>query len=228
MCFHSKYKTRQLAKEFDAELLGYRVFSKCDETVVYETELNGIKIGILGWCTGGGPLVASLVEELSVIGVEYIIGIGAAASIDKSVFIQDLILATELLVNDGTSKCYIEDKPVIHINPEMRKMFLDICKERKQPVKEVKAATVEALYRQNEALLQAWRNQDCQIVNWELTPFYASCKVCDIKCLWYGHISDVEIDGIWNDWYCNRIQVFQDSINLCKSILSYLVKEILI
>lgn len=224
MCFHSKHKTHIIADRFHAKLLGYRIFSKCDENVVYQAEIEGKFIGILGWCTGGGPLVASLIEELAAIGVKYIIGIGAAASITKNISVQEIVLATELLVNDGTSKCYIADRPVIHIHPQMEQLFRVAANEFNLQIREVKAATIEALYRQDDKLLQPWRNNGCEIVNWELTPLYAASETCGIKCLWFGHISDVEVDGRWNDWYCNREHGFNNCIELCKKVMQHLVR----
>lgn len=225
MCFHSKEKTKKIADSLGAKLLGYRVFSKCDEHVVYEAVIHGEKIGILGWCTGGGPLVASLVEELSVLGVKIIVGLGAAASISKSVHKNDIVVATELLVNDGTSKCYIKDRPVIHIDPYILKTIRIVSEGNGKPVKEVKAATVEVLYRQNEELLKPWRDKGCEIVNWELTPLYAASQVCNMKCLWLGHISDVELDEVWNDWFCDRNLKLSESLCLCTQLISIFIEN---
>lgn len=225
MCFHSKAKTELLARYFRGQLLGYRVFSKCDETVVYEAKISGETIGILGWCTGGGPMVASIIEELAALEVKYVIGIGAAASITHNILIQDVVLPIELLVNDGTSRYYVGEKSNIYIQPEMYTLFQLVQKEVRFNVKEVKAATVEALYRQDAAMLQPWINQGCEIVNWELTPFYAVSKSCGIKCIWYGHISDMEVNGNWNDWYCDRISSFMDSLCLCKKTILHLTER---
>ena len=225
MCFHSKGKTEIIAEAFHGRLLGYRVFSKCDESVVYETDIAGETIGILGWCTGGGPMAASLIEEVRAIGVKYIIGIGAAASISHSVKIQDLILASELLVTDGTSRCYVGERSLVNIHPEMLQLFRGVIKELCLNVKEVRAATVDAMYRQTEQLLQPWRDRGCEVVNWELTPFYVACEICGIKSLWYGHVSDKEIEGKWDDWYCDRMKAFTDSVWICEKLILRLVEE---
>lgn len=226
MCFHSKKKTKKIAEKLGGKLLGYRVFSKCDEHVVYEAVIGGEKIGILGWCTGGGPLTASLIEELNVLDVKIIIALGAAASINKFIRKNQMIALVELLVNDGTSKQYIKERPIIHINPYILKSLRKVLENKNIEVKEVKGATIEALYRQDEALLKPLRNEGCEIVNWEITPFYAVSEVCNIKCLWLGHISDVELEEVWDDWYCDRDKQLENELNICEELIKLFIEDV--
>ena len=224
MCFHSKEKTLVIAKQFGATLLGYRVFSKCDESVVFQAKLNGVTVGILGWCTGGGPLVASLVEELAVLGVKYIIGIGAAASITPKIDIQSIVLATGYQLNDGVSCCYDPISKESHIDPYMYLIFSKVMQRMTCKVLDVKAGTIEAIYLQDERVLAPLRKENCEIVNWEISPFYTVSNHCKIKALWFGHISDLEFKGKWIDWYCNRENTFQECISICMKVVELLIE----
>ena len=225
LCFHSLEKSKKIVKFFNGKLVGYRIFSKCNENYVFEANINGENIGILCWCTGGGPLVASIIEELSVIGVEYILGIGAAAAINHSVSKYDLIIPTIFQITDGTSKCYESNLNQIYMEDNIIKMIKKIEHEKNIFLKEVKAATIDALYRQTEESIMKLRNDKCDIVNWELTPFYLVSKACNIKSAWIGHISDVEINGVWDDWYCNRSKLLNEILVLAEAIVFEFLKS---
>lgn len=224
MCFHSIEKTNKIVEYFSGRRLGYRIFSKCNEDFVFETSMYGKKIGILGWCTGGGPLTASLIEELSVLNVKYIIGIGAAAAIVPKLYQRQIVIPTELLVNDGTSKCY-ELKNLIHIEQEMYSIIQKSLHITGIDAVLVKGATIEALYRQSEEILEPLRDQGCQIVNWELTPFYAATNLCSIKSVWIGHISDIELEERWENWYINREDVTENTMRLCKKVIGIISED---
>lgn len=216
LCFHSVEKTLDIVNYFCGKKMGYRLFSKCDCNMVFETIINNQKIGILGWCTGGGPLVASLIEEISVTGVKWIVGIGAVASIDNAIKRNEVIFPTDVYVNDGVSKCYCDSK-WIKIDKEMYSIICQVMLS--DEYLEVKGATVEALYRQCEEMLEPWRMQGVQVVNWELGPFYAVSHVHQIKAAWIGHVSDVETKEVWQSWYFDRKNVFEDVLKICKKIV---------
>lgn len=221
LCFHSIEKTMYIVNYFEGRKIEYRIFSKCDCNMVFEAVIDNRKIGILGWCTGGGPLVASIIEEISVTGVKWLLGIGAAASIINEIKRNEIILPTNIYMNDAVSKYYY-DQDWIKIDKEMYSLVNKAMVDTKYL--EVKGATVEALYRQCESMLKPWRDQGAQVVNWELGPFYAVSQVYRIKAAWIGHVSDVETKAVWKDWYIDRKSVFYDVIAICKTIISKIVE----
>lgn len=223
MCFHSIEKTRKIVEYFNGKCFSYRIFTKCNVDMVYEAEFNGEKIGIMGWCTGGGALVASLIEELKVTGVKWIIGIGSAASIVNQIKKNDMVIPTRVILNDGVSKVY-SDKKVLEIDKDMYKIVEKIFINHKTIYHKVIGATVEAIYRQDEKMLNAWRKEGAEIVNWELGPFYAVSKKCGIRSIWIGHISDVETRERWQDWYSERNnETFLKILSDCKLIIELLM-----
>ena len=223
MCFHSIEKTNKLVQYLGAKKVGYRLFSKCDVDMVYEVKIKEHKIGVLGWCTGGGPLVASLIEEVTVTGVKWLIGIGAAASIVDEIKRNQIILPTEVLVNDGVSKCYYK-RERLSIDNDIHILIKNILLQNQYDYVEVRGATVEALYRQNEKMLEPWREQGVQVVNWELSPFYVVSKKNRIKSAWLGHVSDVEFGGIWKNWYSERNMSFERVMEICKLIILTIIE----
>lgn len=223
LCFHSIEKTMNIVNYFKGRKIGYRLFSKCDCGMVFEAVIGNHKIGILGWCTGGGPLVASLIEEISITGIKWLIGIGAAASIVNDIERNEIIFPTEIYMNDAVSQYYY-NQDWIKIDKEMHSLVCKIMDKKKY--REVKGATVEALYRQCEDILNPWRNQGAQVVNWELGPFYAVSHTYKIKAAWIGHVSDVETQEVWKNWYIDRKNAFEDVVKICKVIIDSIVEEI--
>ena len=64
---------------------------------------------ILSMSTGmGGPSAAIAVEELRMIGVEWIIRIGSSGSLKPEIGIGDLVIVTGAIRDDGTSRGYID------------------------------------------------------------------------------------------------------------------------
>lgn len=223
MCFHSIDKTMDIVKTLGGKEVGYRLFSKCNIDMVFEASINNLKIGILGWCTGGGPYVASLIEEIKVTGIKWLIGIGAAASIVNELDRSDLVISKEVIMNDGTSRFY-SDKRTVTVDEQLYEITTEVAKRYGYKFFSTTGATVEALYRQSEALLSSFRKENVQIVNWELGPFYAVSNALGIRSIWIGHISDVEVKEKWIDWYSNRESAFKKAITICVGVLLELSK----
>ena len=69
-----------------------------------------------------------------------------------------------------------------------------------QPQSCQRAATVDALYRETETDVEAWRKDGAQIVNMETSALYAASLTCGVSSVWIGHISDRLVGGEWEEW----------------------------
>lgn len=219
ICFHSQEKSQMLVNYFNANPLGYSVFSKVNDNDVLEAKVGKKKVGILRWCTGGGPITAALVEELAFIGVKYIIGIGAAASISKNINKGDIVVAEEASIKDGTSKSYWPLEDMLFSSKELtdivKKAGMELCLN----IKGTRAVTVDTIYRETEELISPWREEGCQILNWEITPLYAASKACKVKSIWMGHISDKLVTREWDNWFCSRNKIHMNCVKICKKAI---------
>ena len=79
---------------------------------VWNIEDFGIPIIFVGPVLSG-PWVAMALEELKVLGLKYAIGIGAYGSFSEKLQIDDLVIADNAVVSDGTSKEYSNDLYVV-------------------------------------------------------------------------------------------------------------------
>ncbi|MHA6484130.1 phosphorylase family protein [Paenibacillus sp. strain BS8-2] len=124
LCFRDFIGCDAIVKCFNAKPLdGFKVFYGIDahetKNQVFECEINEVKIGIITRLSWGGPQAAILVEELSYLGVQYVIGYGAAGSINMNFNKGDLVIGTKSLVTDGTSYTYKNDKKSLHCSDEL-------------------------------------------------------------------------------------------------------------
>jgi uridine phosphorylase len=205
LCFRDFIGCEILINTFKAKpVQGYKVFYGIDsnetERQVFESDLLGLKIGIITRLSWGGPQAAILVEELTQMGVQYIIGYGAAGSIDGDISKGDLVIGTRSLNTDGTSKTYLPDKHVLFCNKELLQITREEAIHLEINIKEVIVANVDALYRETKDLIFHYQSEGAQIVNLETSALFASSEICNASSLWLGFISDSLVSDIWDDW----------------------------
>jgi purine-nucleoside phosphorylase len=176
---------------------------------VYEASIYGNSTGIVARCTWGGPQAAILVEELAEMRVEFLIGYGAVGSIDSDLLQGTQVIVSKALPTDGTSSHYVG----VAVGPD--RTLSALCPD----VPEVTAATIDAVYRETPSLIRAWKAKGAQVVNMEVTPFYAAAIKCGVKALWLGHVSDVLV-GNWKHWYVDRTQMNVRTIANCVSVIA--------
>ena len=65
---------------------------------------------------------------------------------------------------------------------------------------------------------------DCpDIVNMEVTPFYAASNLLKIKSIWIGTVTDCIIENKWDDWYDSEIMT-KKSGKIIKEYIYFLLK----
>lgn len=205
LCFRDLEGSRLLVRGLGARPLGYQVLSGMDEfpgnpsPFAHEITFRQANVGVIARCGWGGPQTAILVEELAYIGVTKIIGIGAVGSIDPAILKGSQVVAQVALTSDGTSKAYI-DAPELKGNALLCSLALAAGERLSIGVQKVCAITTDALYRETEADVEAWRKQGAQVVNMETSALYASSAACGISSLWLGHVSDCVRESEWEEW----------------------------
>lgn len=220
ICFRDNSGSMELIKTFDAKPVGYKILFGLDEysecPFVYEKIINDNKVLIITRCIWGGPQAAIIVEELAFYGIKYIIGYGAAGSLDDEFKRGDQIFASFAFPTDGTSKIY----KCGHLEPD--NIYIDFIKlvEKKLSckIKEIKIATIDALYRETEDYILSLKKDGAQAINMETSPFYSSSIICGIKSIWIGHISDCLLKK-WDDWYMKREEMSNLTSRICLDIV---------
>ncbi|TNJ60629.1 hypothetical protein FE784_35730 [Paenibacillus hemerocallicola] len=224
LCFRDYTGSQILVEAFGATPVGYKVLYGMEEfdgaPIVYEAELAGGKVGIVTRCNWGGPQAAILVEELAELGVEWIIGYGAAGSIDKRIAKGKQLIASRTLLSDGTSRAYRKDEPYLECDAGFLRTALEAVEANglTGDVRETTAATIDALYRETKELVEELRSAGAEIVNMETSALYAVSRVCGIKSVWIGFVSDCLVDDDWDDWHVNLSELAATTSRICLEV----------
>lgn len=193
-----------------------------DRPYVYEASIGNSTIALVAGCWWGGPQAAIVVEELACIGVEYIIGVGVAGSISRSIPKHAHIVASRGLVTDGTSRAYTKAN-FVNADDKLLRILLSIKHDLRNEIIPTVVATVDAIYQETDIAVQKWANLGAQAINMETTPLYAASIVSGVRSLWLGYISDRLLNKKWDDWSDLPASLNHDSANMTIAVLESLV-----
>jgi hypothetical protein len=153
----------------------------------------------------GGPVSATTIEELAYYGFEYVFAYGLAGGLGtKGLQMGDFYLVKRAVALDGTTPHYTTDK-LIDCDSTLMKLVLDHMQEELvYGITPVQAVCGDALYREDDAYLQAARDQGCDIVNLDTSHLYAVSRNNSagrtLKTIQCGVISDVDHGGSDGHW----------------------------
>jgi len=165
---------------------------------IWNIEEIGIPIVFIGPVLSG-PWVAMALEELKVLGLKYAIGIGAYGSFSEKLQIDDLVIADNAVVSDGTSKEYSND---LYVRPS--KVLFDlteaIFQRENQTSKKACVWTTDALYRESVEKMKDWSQKGAECVNLETGTFYTVARELEIESIYFGFILDLIHTEKWTGW----------------------------
>ena len=140
----------------------------------------------------GGPVSSATVEELAYYGIEVILAYGLAGGLgSKGLKMGDVYLVEDAFAADGTTRHYT-DAEIIPADLALKKAILAGWNGTITPVR---AATGDAIYREDDAMLDRFRTAGCDIVNLDSSHLFAASlinaegrRMRTIQC---GVISDI-------------------------------------
>ena len=204
LCHRDLEGSRLLVEGLGAERLGYQVLWGMYEFPgspphAHQVLIGQARVGVIARCHWGGPQAAMLVEELAYLGVTRIIGIGACGSIDPGLPKGSQVVVDTALTTDGTSRAYT-DEAELGADPQLRALALSAGEKLSCRVHIVRAVATDAIYRETEDDVIAWRSRGAQVVNMETSALYAASAICGIRSVWIGHVSDCLVGSEWEQW----------------------------
>ena len=227
LCFRGRKSSERLVRAFGAKPLGYNLIFGQEEfpesPFVYEATVERATIGIITRCIWGSPQAAILVEELAYLGLKCLIGYGLAGSIDPSLQLGQQVIVSLAIPNDGVSRAYGQ-KETIAVDPNLESLAVQAIARLPCELKRVTVATVDALYRETEEAVAAWRERGAQIINMETSPFYSASTACAVKSIWIGHISD-RLIGKWVDWHWKRDEPTRLNERICVELARLVISN---
>lgn len=227
ICFIDFKSSMKLVETFDATPIRYKVFygmdALTDPPYVYEAKIGDRKIGILTKCLWGGPQAAILVEELSALGVRTIIGYGAAGSIASNLYKYTPIVAQSALATDGTSRMYEPEHNVLEVDPVLMQIAVQATDNSPDLLHPVRIATVDALFRETDDIINEWVDMGAQAVNMESGTLYTVSASCGVNSIWIGFVSDSLVDKVWDGWTEENPTVIPNYARICWKVVSAIV-----
>jgi len=174
-----------------------KIINSCPISI-WNIEANGTPIIFVGPTQFGNPTAIAL-EELKVLGLKYVIGIGAAGAFDERLKIGDIVIADRAIVSDGTSKAYT-DESIAYPSAEMQSLAEDVFRRHKIPINHTCVWQSDAIYRESLEARAEWRSQGAECVNCETSTLYTVSKELGIKAVYLAWISDSTCSGKWTGW----------------------------
>lgn len=146
----------------------------------------------------GGPVGSATVEELAFYGIEYVLayglagGLGVGDATGTALGMGDVYLVQEALARDGTTPHYTPASVIAADAGLVRSVMSGWIGP---PIKPVRAATNDAIYRESDALLDQFREAGCHVVNLDSAHLYAASLVNSagrrVRTVQCGVVSDV-------------------------------------
>lgn len=205
----------ELRDKLSVETLSERIFSHLGREHQFAARVNGRTILALE-CLYGGPMSATVMEELAHYGVERVIGYGYAGSLTRTVPVGQIVLANAALVSDGTSQAYLPQARAVYPNGEMARWFREGTDEVGMEIGEATVWTTDAIYRETPGKVAVWREAGAQVVNMDTAHFYAVAQVVGIVAVYACVVSDCVEGPVWDDGFARvkrAMGALQDSVS---------------
>lgn len=153
----------------------------------------------------GGPVSAATVEELAYYGIDHVLAYGLAGGLGvgglrmAGLGMGSTYVVASALVADGTTPHYATT-PVVAADPDLLRQTQELwAATRPGPLHPVQAATGDAIYREDDALLDGFRARGCHVVNLDSAHLYAAAAVNSegrrLRAIQCGVVSDVVHEG---------------------------------
>jgi uridine phosphorylase len=227
LCFRDFTGSQHICSELKAVPLGYKVLwgmeEFADNPLAHEIELGDAHIGVVARCQWGGPQAAIFVEELAQIGVQFILGVGAAGSLKAELPRGSQMIAASVLCTDGTSRAYCSE-PTLGAPKELLAAATAAGRKTGIELQEVTLATTDAIYRETDDQVRDWLRLGAHAVCMEAAPLLASARRCGIRCLWVGHVSDCLVARQWEPWL-NLEEMTRATARIAKAIVQDQAEE---
>lgn len=119
-------RVRSIASKLDT----YKKLTVNREYTSYLGELNGEKVLVIS--TGmGGPSTAICIEELNLLGIEYLIRVGTSGGMQLDVKAGDIVIAEGAIRMEGTSREYLPIEYPAIANIEVTNALMNAARELK-------------------------------------------------------------------------------------------------
>jgi uridine phosphorylase len=208
-----------MKNKLSAEPLPESLFSHLDTSHQFVAQVADAKVLALE-CLYGGPLSATVMEELAHYGINKVVGYGYAGSLTRDVPVGQIVLADAAVVSDGTSREYLPDDEWVHPDDKLAQHLCDCATESGVAIRKARVWTTDALYREYPEKIARWRQAGAQVVNMDTSHFCAVSRVVGISSVYACVVSDCVEGPVWEDGFARVKQAMSDLQDLILETLT--------
>jgi uridine phosphorylase len=186
--------------KLSAEPLSESLFSHLDRAHQFVGKIADSKILALD-CVYGGPLSATVLEELAHYGINKVVGYGYAGSLTRAIPIGQIVLADAAVVSDGTSREYLPDAEFVYPDSALAHDLRKCAAKTGATIRGAKVWTTDAIYREYPEKVARWRQVGAEVVNMDTSHFYTVGKVVGISAVYACVVSDCVEGPMWDEGF---------------------------
>ncbi len=186
LCFDSNLFNNYITKTFK----GREINKLSGKTILFKNLVFGGNFGI------GAPAVGSFMEELIACGIKKFICFGSAGTLVERISIGDVVICSESLSDEGTSKHYFPEATNTFPAPNLTDFLFDKLQSVTQ-ISKVKSWTTDGVYRETQAKLDYFSELGAEVVEMEASALNTIAKFREVEVAHVFVISDSLLGGKW-------------------------------
>ena len=137
----------------------------------------------------GGPVCATVLEEMAHHGVKFAVGYGYAGSLRREIPPGSLVVAASAVASDGTSRAYVST-PEVQAGAALLAVYDRLDPVHRDGIRKGKAWSTDAIYREYPSRIRSWTRAGADFVNMDTSHFYAVSQAVGIDAISFSLISD--------------------------------------
>ena len=179
ICFEMDVR-EELVKHYPSKVIG--VAKACGVTPlnIYLVDFNGVQI-ILHQGITGGPLAATVMEDLVTFGCKKVIAMGSCGVLNQEIARGHLIVPNSAVRAEGTSYHYLKPGKYIDCPATVLNKMCKYLQSQNVPFVCGRTWTTDAIYRETQDLIDMRKAQGCVCVEMENATLAAVAEFYGVK-----------------------------------------------
>jgi uridine phosphorylase len=190
LCFHSGALRRAVRKRRVKKLSGF-----FGETYLVR-EAAG-KVALVGNFGIGAPSAVVALEDLAAFGVKRFLATGIAGGLQNSLRCGDIVVCTQAIRDEGTSRHYLEPSKMVDASPDLSQLIQDALTSKGDPPQIGTTWTTDAPYRELRRDVLRYQKEGVKTVEMEAAALFAAGKSLGVHVGAAFVIGDTLFDLKW-------------------------------
>jgi uridine phosphorylase len=161
----------------------------CYHTELYEFEVGGMHLGVVG-CAVGAPFAVLVAEEMFASGCKLVVSVTSAGQILSVRPPPYFVLVTRALRDEGTSYHYLPASDYTEIQPKMLSFARRALSTIEPSVEEGAVWTTDAPFRETKQAIAAAKKERLLAVEMESAALYALAVAKRKSILCFAHVTN--------------------------------------